>query len=190
MLMETSSADTQPPSELKRHKRCTGQRSAEPSRWAGPSALTVSAALGAAGHARGHGGHQRVLDGHLPHASHILADPADLRHTSVRAPPTRRQSPAHSGVRAPPTLAPVTLAHQDAAARHCRLGSLQRLPHKVHQRRRGDLEAVRVGAVREQREGPSRLQGQDLGQRNLLQQPGRNVSRGHQQEAAAEQLTL
>lgn len=60
-------------------------------------------------------------------------------------------------------------SHQNAAARHRRLGSLQILTDVVDQRGGGDLEAVGVGPIREQREGLSQLQRQDLRQRDLLQ---------------------
>lgn len=48
-------------------------------------ALTVSAAVEAVGDASRNGWHQSVLDGHLPHPSHILPHAADLkRHNSLR----------------------------------------------------------------------------------------------------------
>lgn len=49
------------------------------------ASLTVStAAVGVVRDSGRHRRHQRVLDGHLPHAGHILSDPADLRRHSRR----------------------------------------------------------------------------------------------------------
>lgn len=64
--------------------------------------------------------------------------------------------------------------YQDAAAAHRRFRSQQVLPDKVDQRGGGDLKAVRIGSIREWREGLSRFQGQDLRQRNLLAGPEKN----------------
>lgn len=44
--------------------------------------LTVSAVVRTVGYPRGDGRHQSVLDGHLPHPSHILPDSADLKPAS------------------------------------------------------------------------------------------------------------
>lgn len=76
-----------------------------------------------------------MLDGHLPHAGHILA----------------------------------STAHQHAAvALHATFCPCQLFAHKVDQCRRGDFEAVRVGAIGQQVKGLSWLEGQHLRQGDFL----------------------